>query len=337
MRLFLAGATGAIGRRLVPKLVESGHRVTAITRSKAKLDDLNALGAEAVLCDVFDAGRLGRVVARAEPDAVINEFTDLPQSLNPRKLKKYYAANNRVRREGTANLLDAARGAGVRRFLVQSAAYWYAPSGGPVRTEEAPPVLGRPGTPGASRPDDEAGGGRSALGRLARGCRLALRVLLWAGNLVREERGHRAAGEKAALPDDRSRRGHVLLHPHRRRCRCYRRSPRARSTRCLQRRRRRTRSSCGVATGLRRSAGGEAAAPGPGVHRSYARRESRRRVLAKSPERFQREGKGGPRLAPTIRKLAAGVLRRCCRDRAARRGKIMRQPFDSRHPSGSRV
>lgn len=144
MRLFLAGATGAIGRRLVPKLVESGHRVTAITRSKAKLDDLSALGAEAVLCDVFDAGRLGRVVARAEPDAVINELTDLPQSLNPRKLKKYYAANNRVRREGTANLLDAARGAGVRRFLVQSAAYWYAPSGGPVRTEEAPLYLDAP-------------------------------------------------------------------------------------------------------------------------------------------------------------------------------------------------
>ena len=76
--------------------------------------------------------RSGRVVARAQPDAVINELTDLPQSLNPRKLNEYYAANNRVRREGTAKLLDAARGAGVRRFLVQSAAYWYAPSGGPV-------------------------------------------------------------------------------------------------------------------------------------------------------------------------------------------------------------
>jgi nucleoside-diphosphate-sugar epimerase len=144
MRFFLAGATGAIGRQLVPKLVESGHLVTAITRSKAKLDDLSALGAEAVLCDVFDVGRLGRVVARAEPDAVINELTDLPQSLNPRKLKEYYAANNRVRREGTANLLDAARGAGVRRFLVQSAAYWYAPSGGLVRTEEAPLYLDAP-------------------------------------------------------------------------------------------------------------------------------------------------------------------------------------------------
>src|SRR3712207_1769949 len=132
MRVFVAGATGAIGRRLVPQLVEAGHQVTAITRSEEKLGMLYDLGAEAVLCDVYDAGRLGMVVARAEPDAVINQLTDLPQSLNPRKLKEYYAANNRVRREGTKNLLDAALGAGVRRFLVQGAAYWYAPTNGPV-------------------------------------------------------------------------------------------------------------------------------------------------------------------------------------------------------------
>ena len=144
MRVFLAGATGAIGRRLVPRLVEAGHEVTAMTRSKSKLGALRALGAEAVLCDVFDAGQLGTVVARAEPDAVINELTDLPQSLNPRKLKEYYAANNHVRREGTTNLLSAARGAGARRFLVQGAAYWYAPSGGPVKVEEAPLYLDAP-------------------------------------------------------------------------------------------------------------------------------------------------------------------------------------------------
>jgi 2-alkyl-3-oxoalkanoate reductase len=144
MKVFLAGATGAIGSRLVPQLVEAGHQVTAITRSKEKLGKLYDLGAEAVACDVFDAGRLGSVVARAEPDAVINELTDLPQSLNPRRLKEYYAANNRVRREGTANLLSAARGAGVRRFLIQGAAYWYAPTGGPVKTEEAPLYLDAP-------------------------------------------------------------------------------------------------------------------------------------------------------------------------------------------------
>src|ERR671916_828409 len=144
MRVFVAGATGAIGRRLVPELVEAGHQMTAITRSKERLSRLYDLGAEPVLCDVFDAGRLGSVVARAEPEAVINELTDLPQSLNPRKLKEYYAANNRVRREGTRNLLDAARGAGVRRFVVQGAAYWYAPTGKSVKTKEAPLYLDAP-------------------------------------------------------------------------------------------------------------------------------------------------------------------------------------------------
>jgi nucleoside-diphosphate-sugar epimerase len=118
--------------------------VTAMTRSKEKLGELYDLGAEPVLCDVFDAGRLGSAVARAEPEAVINQLTDLPQALNPRKLAEYYAANNRVRREGTANLLDAARGVGVSRFLVQGSAYWYAQSGGPVKTEEAPLYLDAP-------------------------------------------------------------------------------------------------------------------------------------------------------------------------------------------------
>ena len=144
MKVFLAGATGAIGRRLVPQLVEAGHEVIAMTRSKEKLGKLYELGAEPVMCDVFDAGLLGPVVARVEPDAVINELTDLPQSLNPRKLKEYYAANNRVRREGIANLLSAARGAGVRSFLVQGAAYWYAPTGGAVKTEEGPLYLDAP-------------------------------------------------------------------------------------------------------------------------------------------------------------------------------------------------
>ena len=144
MKVFLAGATGAIGRRLVPQLVEAGHQVTAMTRSREKLGELYDLGAEPVVCDAFDAGRLGSVVARAEPDAVINELTNLPQSLNPRKLKEYYAANNRVRREGTRNLLSAALGAGVRRFLVQGAAYWYAPTGGPVKTEGEPLYLDAP-------------------------------------------------------------------------------------------------------------------------------------------------------------------------------------------------
>src|SRR5918997_3311494 len=150
MKVFLAGATGAIGRRLVPRLVEAGHHVTAITRQEKKRAELYELGAESHLCDVFDAGKLASIMARAEPDAVINELTDLPQSLNPRKLKEYYAANNRVRRVGTMNLLSAARGAGVRRFLVQGAAYWYTTSGGPVKTEADPLFLDAPSPIGSA-------------------------------------------------------------------------------------------------------------------------------------------------------------------------------------------
>ena len=144
MKVFLAGATGAIGRRLVPRLIEAGHRVTAITRKEKKLAELYELSVESLLCDVFDARKLRSIMARAEPDAVVNELTDLPQSLNPRKLAEYYAANNRVRREGTRNLLSAALSTGVRRFLVQGSAYWYAPTGGPVKTEEAPLYLDAP-------------------------------------------------------------------------------------------------------------------------------------------------------------------------------------------------
>jgi nucleoside-diphosphate-sugar epimerase len=144
MRIFLAGATGAIGSSLVPQLVEAGYQVTAITRREENLAGLYGFGAEPILCDVFDAGKLGSVVAEAEPDAVISQLTDLPQSLKPRKLGEYYAANNRVRREGTKNLLSAAIGAGARRFVSQGAAYWYAPAGGRVKTEEAPLYLDAP-------------------------------------------------------------------------------------------------------------------------------------------------------------------------------------------------
>jgi nucleoside-diphosphate-sugar epimerase len=144
MRVFLAGATGAIGSRLVPRLVEAGHHVTAITRKEKKLAELYDLGAEPILCDVFDTGKLASIMKRAEPNGAVNELTDLPQSLNPRKLAEYYAANDRVRREGTRNLLGAALGTGVRRFLAQGSAYWYAPTGGPVKTEEAPLYLDAP-------------------------------------------------------------------------------------------------------------------------------------------------------------------------------------------------
>jgi putative NADH-flavin reductase len=105
MRIFLAGATGVIGVRLVPLLVAAGHQVTGMTRSPGKVDGLRALGAEAVVADVFDAAALRDAVVAARPDAVLHELTDLPDEAS--SIPAFRAANARIRRQGTANLLAA--------------------------------------------------------------------------------------------------------------------------------------------------------------------------------------------------------------------------------------
>ena len=138
VRVFLAGASGAIGHVLVPRLVAAGYAVAAMTRSPEKSHLLAAAGAEPVVCDVFDQDGLRSAVLGSQPDVVINQLTDLPKSgLNPRKLGRYYEGNNRVRREGTRNLLAAAREAGARRFISQSIAFWYDPQGEHVKDEDA--------------------------------------------------------------------------------------------------------------------------------------------------------------------------------------------------------
>lgn len=138
MRVFVAGGTGAIGRPLVAQLSGAGHEVTALTRRESMRSPLEAQGAQVVVCDVFHAERLEAAVVDARPDVVINELTELPQSLSPRKLKRAYAANNRVRLEGTRSLLAAAHAAGAKRIISQSSAFWYAPDGDRFRDEEDP-------------------------------------------------------------------------------------------------------------------------------------------------------------------------------------------------------
>lgn len=138
MRVFVAGGTGAVGRYLVPQLIEAGHQVSAISRQDARVDALRRLGVDAFVCDVFDADRLADAVARAAPDAIVHQLTDLPATMDPRQIERAYANNNRVRREGTRNLLAAARRASVSRFIVQSMATWYRPEGGRVKVESDP-------------------------------------------------------------------------------------------------------------------------------------------------------------------------------------------------------
>ena len=145
MRVFLAGASGAIGSRLVPQLRERGHEVTGSTRSPDRADEIREAGAEAVICDAFDAEGLKRAVMGAMPDVVVNELTSLPRDYDPRKLdESFYAPTNRVRTEGGGNLLDAARASTAKRFVTQSIAFLYAREGPMVADEEARPATDAP-------------------------------------------------------------------------------------------------------------------------------------------------------------------------------------------------
>ena len=127
MRIFLAGAAGAIGRRLVPLLVAAGHAVTGTTRSGETASELRSRGVTAVVLDVFDAGALTDAVVRARPDVVIHQLTDLPKMLDRVRPPGGFAGNTRLRVEGTPNLVAAALAARARRLIAQSIAFAYAP------------------------------------------------------------------------------------------------------------------------------------------------------------------------------------------------------------------
>ena len=139
MRVFVAGAAGAIGRQLIPQLTAQGHQVTATTRNPGKAATLRELGAEPVVVDGLDAAAVGEAVARAEPDAVIHQMTALAGVVSLRRFDKKFAVTNRLRTEGTDHLLAAAAAAGVRRFVAQGYTGWAnIRDGSPVKTEDDP-------------------------------------------------------------------------------------------------------------------------------------------------------------------------------------------------------
>ena len=128
MRVFVAGISGAIGRRLMPLLRHAGHDVTGMTRSADVAGELKAAGVTPVVVDVFDAPALERAVVAARPDVVMHQLTDLPRVLNDEaQLAAAYPRNARIRIEGTRNLVAAAKAAAARRFIVQSVAFAYLP------------------------------------------------------------------------------------------------------------------------------------------------------------------------------------------------------------------
>ncbi len=127
MRIFLAGATGVIGRRLTPMLVAGGHQVTGMTRSPEKAGALAAMGAESAVVDALDAAAVREAVLAARPEAVIHQLTSLPRRIDPRKMERDFVMNDRLRSEGTRHLVQAAQEAGAERILAQSIAFAYAP------------------------------------------------------------------------------------------------------------------------------------------------------------------------------------------------------------------
>jgi nucleoside-diphosphate-sugar epimerase len=136
-QIFLAGASGAIGRRLSLLLAADGWQVTGTTRSADKARSMRANGVEPVIVDVFDAAALRDAVMAARPEIVIHQLTDLPANLDPAKMVEASARNARIRETGTQNLVAAAVAAGARRLIAQSIAFAYAPGATPYR-EESP-------------------------------------------------------------------------------------------------------------------------------------------------------------------------------------------------------
>jgi nucleoside-diphosphate-sugar epimerase len=139
LRIFLAGATGAIGRALVPQLVGSGYEVVALTRSREKVGALEALGAKVVIADALHAEALTAAITRTEPEAVIHQLTALAGVRSFRNFDREFAATNRLRTEVTDTLLSAALLVGARRFIAQSFCGWpFAREGGAVKSEDDP-------------------------------------------------------------------------------------------------------------------------------------------------------------------------------------------------------
>ena len=143
MRVFVAGASGVIGRSLVPKLVAAGHEVTGTTRNERSAETIRAGGAEAAIYDALDAAAVEDAVIEANPEAIVSELTSLPKDYDLRTID--YEPTNRLRVEGGRNLLSAGRKVGARRYITQSIAFVYEPEGDWVKDEEARTFVEAPG------------------------------------------------------------------------------------------------------------------------------------------------------------------------------------------------
>ena len=150
MRVFVAGASGAIGRPTVRQLVAAGHEVTGMTRREERMEEIRAAGATPVRCDVFAPEEVDEALRQAQPEVVVHLLTALPPRLDYRAKQDPLAPTNRVRTEGTRNLVAAAKAAGARRLVAETVAFFYPPDGDRVKSEEAPLNLEAPGNFGTA-------------------------------------------------------------------------------------------------------------------------------------------------------------------------------------------
>ena len=144
MNIFVAGATGAVGRPMVDRLLQAGHTVAAITRSEARCEELQMRGVKAIVLDVFDRDKLRQAVIEAQPEVLINQLTSIPKNLDVRRMAQEFMQTNRLRTEGAQILMEVAVAAGARRVIAQSYGAFYAPDKPGLATEEDPLYLDAP-------------------------------------------------------------------------------------------------------------------------------------------------------------------------------------------------
>ena len=320
MRIFIAGASGAVGRPLVRRLAEAGHEVTGMTRTPEKAAALRELGAVPVVADALDREAVMAAVAQARPEVVVHQLTAIGP-LNTRNLDAAFVATNRLRTEGTDNLVAAARAAGARRFVGQSFAPWsYKREGGPAKSEDDPLETDPPKhveeTLAAIRHLEAAVTGADGLEG----------IVLRYGGFYGPGTGIARGGDmlelivKGRFPVVGDGGGVWSLRPHRGRGVGDRRGDRARRAGRLQRRRRRARAGARVAARARRGRRRPQAAAHAGLPRPAAARPGRLRDDDQPARGLQREGQARARLVARLPDLEGGVRRAVAGDALQRKG-----------------
>ena len=292
MRVFVAGATGAIGRQLVPRLVAAGHEVVGMTSKESNRGFVGELGATPVVADALDPDQVAEAVGRANPEVIVDQLTAIG-SLDMRHFDRDFAVlTNRLRSDGTDHLLSAGRAVGVRRFVAQSAVYGiYARAGGTVKSEEDPLDPSPPRSPPRPSPRSGIWRRRCSVPSGRRGSCCAT-----APSTVRARRCPRAASssrwsESARLPTGRRRWRGVVVRSHRRRRRGDGCRGRPRKAWYLQHRGRRSGTGGAVAAGAGSGALSQEADARASVCRADVRGRDRGSVHDRDPRRLEREGR----------------------------------------------